>query len=74
MEYLKHAFETLAKPHGACVAPNVTSIDKKERDGRYPLTGARMRRHRGDTAGSEKGDATPDLLLKHLDAALATYT
>jgi hypothetical protein len=36
------------------------------------LAGAR-RRHRGEAAENEKGDATPDLLLKHPDATHATY-
>ena len=48
-------------------------MDKKGRGGGYPLTGVGMRRHRGNAAESEKGDATPDLLVKHLDATLATY-
>jgi hypothetical protein len=31
------------------------------------------RRHRGEKAEGEQGDATPDLLLKHPDATFATY-
>jgi hypothetical protein len=33
----------------------------------------RRMRHRGEIAESEEGDVTPDLLLKHSDATLATY-
>ena len=29
--------------------------------------------HRGETTEGLEGDATPDLLLKHPDATLATY-
>jgi len=29
--------------------------------------------HQGKTTESEEGDATPDLLLKHLDITLAIY-
>ena len=37
------------------------------------LTHGQRRRHRGEaTEGKERG-ATPDLLLKHSDAILATY-
>jgi hypothetical protein len=38
-------------------------------------TGAerRRRRHQGETAESEKEDATPNQLLKHPDATLAPY-
>jgi hypothetical protein len=36
--------------------------------------GAKSRsKHRAEATGSEEGDATPDLLLKHPDAALAIY-
>ena len=35
--------------------------------------GARRRRHRGEATKIEEGDATLDLLLKHLDATLTTY-
>jgi hypothetical protein len=31
------------------------------------------RRYQGETIESEKGDATPDLLLKHLDTTLYTF-
>jgi hypothetical protein len=31
------------------------------------------RRYRGEAVESEKGDATPDLLLKHPDKTLAAY-
>jgi hypothetical protein len=33
----------------------------------------RRRRHRDEAAEDEEGDATPDLLLKHSYATLATY-
>jgi hypothetical protein len=32
-----------------------------------------VRRHQGEAAESEEGDATPDLLLKYPDTILATY-
>jgi hypothetical protein len=31
------------------------------------------RRHQGEAVEGEEVDATPDLLLKHLDTTLATY-
>jgi len=31
------------------------------------------RRHRGEAAKGEEGDAIPDLFFKHSDTALATY-
>ena len=31
------------------------------------------RRHRGEAAEGEEGDATPDLLLKHPNKTFATY-
>jgi hypothetical protein len=54
--------------------PNVTSIEKRGR-GRWKPSW-RLERG-GDTEArqqkSDEGDATSDLLLKHLDATLATY-
>jgi hypothetical protein len=38
-----------------------------------PADVRRKRRHQGEAAESEERDATPDLLLKHPDAKLATY-
>jgi hypothetical protein len=59
---------------GARVGPNVTSIEKKGRRQQVPNgVGRRRRRHRGEAAEDEKGDATPDLLLKHSDVTLAIY-
>jgi hypothetical protein len=40
---------------------------------RYLADAGRRRRHQGEVAEDEKGDATPDLFLKHLDATFATY-
>jgi hypothetical protein len=45
---------------------NITNIEKEE-EGRWMSVGAGRRRHRGETAESEKRDATPDLFLKHPD-------
>jgi hypothetical protein len=39
----------------------------------YPADAGRRRRHRGEIAESESGDATPDLLLRHPNTTLATY-
>jgi hypothetical protein len=41
--------------------------------GGCPTSVARRRRHRGETAEGEEEDVTPDLLLKHSNAVLATY-
>ena len=73
MKHLKHASKTLAKITRDHTTPNVTSIGKKGRARRCPAGARRRRRHRGETAESEKGDAIPDLLLKHPDTTLATY-
>jgi hypothetical protein len=50
-------------------------MEKRRRnggDGGCPTSVGR-KRNRGETAESEKRDATPNLLLKHPDATLATY-
>ena len=49
------------------------SHQHREEGGGGCPTSARRRRHRGETAESEDGDATPDLLLKHPGATLTTY-
>jgi hypothetical protein len=54
---------------GILILSNVTNIEKK---GSGCLAGA-GRRHRGEVAEGEEGDATPDLLLKHSDVTLTTY-
>jgi len=41
--------------------------------GEYLASAERRRRHRGEAVEDEEGDATPDLLLKHSHATLATY-
>jgi hypothetical protein len=38
-----------------------------------PADAGKRRRHRGEVAEGEEGDVIPDLLLKNLDATLATY-
>jgi hypothetical protein len=43
---------------------------QSEKDARQQKT---RRRHRGKAAEGEERNATPDLLLKHSDATLATY-
>jgi hypothetical protein len=40
--------------------PNITSIEKR-------------RRHRGEAADGEEKDATPDLLMKHLNETFVTH-
>jgi hypothetical protein len=50
----------------ALVAP----LPQSEKDARQQKA---MRRHQGETAENEEGDAAPDLLLKHSDTTLATY-
>jgi hypothetical protein len=40
---------------------------------RYARLQKVMRRHQGEAAESEDGDATPNLLLKHPDTTLAIY-
>jgi hypothetical protein len=42
-------------------------------DGCPTSTGRRRRRHQGEAAEGEEGDATLDLLLKHSDVTLTTY-
>jgi hypothetical protein len=47
---------------------------RRERgDGGCPASARRRRRHRDEAAEGEERDTTPDLLLKHSDATLATY-
>jgi hypothetical protein len=41
--------------------------------GGSPAGARRRRRYRGEAAEGKKGDATPNLLLKHSNATLATY-
>jgi hypothetical protein len=41
--------------------------------GGCPVGARRRRRHRAEVVEREKGDATPDLLLKYSDTTLATY-
>jgi hypothetical protein len=60
-------------PRETHAALNVTSIEKRRRGRRMPAAAGRRRRHGGEAAGSKEGDATPDLLLKHLNATVATY-
>jgi hypothetical protein len=60
------------RPRRARAILNVTNIEKRGRRRRMP-TDVGRRRHRGETAEDEEGDATPDRLLKHTDATLSTY-
>jgi hypothetical protein len=47
------------RPHTGPRRPNITSIEK--------------RRHRGETAEDEEGDATSNLLFKHPNKAFSIY-
>jgi hypothetical protein len=47
-------------------------MEKKGRGGGCSAGAERWRRHRGEATEREKGDATPNLFLKHLDETLAT--
>jgi hypothetical protein len=58
------------RPCGARAASNVTNIEKR---GSGCLAGVERRRHRGEVAEGEEGDATLDLLLEYSDATLTTY-
>jgi hypothetical protein len=60
-------------PTQAHVALNVTSTEKRGRDDGCPAVAGRRRRHRDEAAEGEEGDATPDLLIKHLDVTLAIF-
>jgi hypothetical protein len=53
--------------------PPRTSLALRRGGGGRCLAGAERRRHRNETAESEKRDATFDILLKHPDATLTTY-
>jgi hypothetical protein len=46
---------------------------RKGRGSGCPAGAGRRRRHRGEAAEDEKGDATPDQFLKHSDVTLAIY-
>jgi hypothetical protein len=52
-----------------------TPTSRREGGGRGCPAGTGRRRHRGEGEAAESEDryATPDLLLKHPDATLATY-
>jgi hypothetical protein len=53
-----------------------SSVSRREGEGGgCPAGVGRRRRHRGETIEGEKGDVTPDLLLKYSDSdvKLATY-
>jgi hypothetical protein len=60
-----------ACPREAHAAPNVISTEKRGRKRHMPSRHwEERRRHRGEAAEGEGGDATPDLLFKHSDATL----
>jgi hypothetical protein len=46
---------------------------RREEGGDGCPAGVARRRHQDEAVEGEEGDATPDLLLKHSDATLATY-
>jgi hypothetical protein len=66
MKHMRHASKT-AETFGA-------RIEKRGRgSGCLADARRRRRRHRGEAGEDEVGDATPGLLLKHVDKTFATY-
>jgi hypothetical protein len=52
----------------------MSPASRREGEGvRCPASVERRRRHRGEAEECKKGDAIPDLLLKHLYATVTTY-
>jgi len=66
---------TLALLLHNCPTPNLSTWKGKDPDDRAGprWRRRRRRRHQGEATEGEEEDATPDLLLKHLDATLVTH-
>ena len=66
-------FYVVSHVHVEPTLSRTSPVSRREGGGSGCPVAAEKRRHQGETAEGEEGDATPDLLLKHSYATLATY-